>query len=158
MRETAGGDSLGQAVLVEVLEPSLGDLGVLLQQLALDALLDQGLLLDFIDSGLEDVSLQSEGFKSVRCFTHDVWLHALVTYLAAAESVHTGGHGGEAVEAHADGLATLLLRQNVVLLLLSVGEARALVAVRAGAGAGGRRGAGVVVGRHFPGLSEVGGL
>ena len=85
-------------------------------------------------------------------------MHALVTYLATAESVHTGSHGGEAVEAHADGLATLLLRQNVVLLLLSVGEARAVVAVRARAGAGGRRGAGVVVGRHFSGLSDGGSL
>ena len=57
VRETAGGDSLGQAVLVELLEPSLGDLGVILQKLALDALLDQGLLLDLVNSGREDVSL-----------------------------------------------------------------------------------------------------
>lgn len=149
MRETAGGDSLGQAVLVEVLEPLLSDPGVLLQQLALDALLDQGLLLDLVDSGREDVSLQSEGFKSVQCFGHDVWFHPLATYLATAEPIHTRSHGGEAVEAHANGLAALLLRKNVVLLLFSVGEARAVV-VRARAVASGRRRAGVVVvGRHF---------
>lgn len=57
VRETAGGDGLGQAVRVEVLEPTLSDLGVILQKLALDALLDQGLLLDLVNSGREDVSL-----------------------------------------------------------------------------------------------------
>ena len=57
VRETAGGDVLGQPILVELLEPSLGDLGVILQKLALDALLDQGLLLDLVNSGREDVSL-----------------------------------------------------------------------------------------------------
>lgn len=146
VRETAGGDGLGQAVLVEILEPLLGDLRVLLQQLALDALLDQGLLLDFVDRGVEDVSLQSEGLKSVHCFRHGVWLHPLVAYLATAEPVHTRSHSGEAVEAHADGLAALLLRQNVVLLLFSIGQAGA-VSVRAVDS--GRRRAGVVGGRHF---------
>lgn len=148
VRETAGGDGLGQAVLVEVLEPLLSDLGVLLQKLALDALLDQGLLLDLVNGGREDVSLQREDFRSVQCFRHDVWLHALVTYLATAESVHTGSHGGEAVEAHANGLATLLLGEDVVLLLLRVGKTRA-VGVRAGPVTSGRRRAGVVGGRHF---------
>ena len=72
-----------------------------------------------------------------------------VTYLATAESVHTGSHGGEAIEAHADGLTALLLGQNVILLLFSVGKARA-VSVRARAVASGRRRAGVVVGgSHF---------
>ena len=57
VRETAGGDGLGQPILVELLEPSLADLGVSLQKLALDALLDQGLLLDLVNGGREDVSL-----------------------------------------------------------------------------------------------------
>ena len=57
VRETAGGDGLGQPILVELLEPNLGDLGVILQKLGLDALLDQGLLLDLVNSGREDVSL-----------------------------------------------------------------------------------------------------
>ena len=72
-----------------------------------------------------------------------------VTYLATAESVHTWSHGGEAIEAHADGLTALLLGQNVILLLLGVGEARA-VSVRARAVAAGRRRArvGVGVGSH----------
>ena len=57
--------------------------------------------------------------------------------------------GGEAIEAHADGLTALLLGQNVILLLLGIGEARA-VSVRARAVASGRRRAGVVVGgSHF---------
>ena len=48
----------GQALLVEVLEPFLGDVGVILHQLALDLLLDDGLLLNLLDSVREDGRLQ----------------------------------------------------------------------------------------------------
>ena len=117
------GGGFDQTFLVEVFEPSLVDVGVILEQLALDALLDGSLLFDLVDSVGKD------------------------GVLATAESVHTGRHGGETIEAHANGLAALLLGQDVVLLFLSIGEARA-VAVRGGAVAAGRRGARVGVGRH----------
>ena len=123
LRGSSSGGGFDQTFLVEVFEPGLVDVGVILQQLALDALLDGSLLFDLVDSVGKDGSL------------------------ATAESVHTGRHGGETIEAHADGLAALLLGQDVVLLFLSIGEARA-VAVRGGAVAAGRRGARVGVGRH----------
>lgn len=49
---------LDEAFLVEVLEPFLGDVGVILHQLALDLLLDDGLLLNLLDSVREDGRLQ----------------------------------------------------------------------------------------------------
>jgi hypothetical protein len=62
-------------------------------------------------------------FKSAWCLRHHLGFYPLVTY-------HAGSHGGETVKALTDGLTTLLLRENVVLLLFSIGEARAVVVVR----------------------------
>jgi hypothetical protein len=59
--------------------------------------------------------------------------------LAAAHALHLRSDAGEAVETLADGLATLLLGDDVVLLLLSIGETRLVDAA-------GRGGAGGVVG------------
>jgi hypothetical protein len=119
-----GTDRGNHAFDVEPLEPVRGDFGVLLHQLALDALLNVGLLLDLVNRVAED--------------------HGLAATLAS----HAGSHGSKAIEALANGQATLLLGEDVVLLLLGVGEARAVVVVRAGAVAAGRRVAGVGVGRH----------
>lgn len=112
---------------VEGVEVLLGHLGVLAKDFALDALADVSLHLDLADGGAKDGGL------------------------AATLAFHTRSHGGEAVEALADGLATLLLGDDVVLLLLGLGEARAVVVVSAVAAvAAGRSAAGAVVvrGRH----------
>lgn len=60
--------------------------------------------------------------------------------LATALALHAGDDGGEAVEAVADGLATLLLGADVVLLLLGLGQARA-VGLACGRALGGGHGA-----------------
>jgi hypothetical protein len=124
---------------IERLEPLGGDVRVLAHQLALEGGLQRGLLLDLADSGGEhgglastETGLQSEVFKSAWCLRHHLGFYPLVTY-------HAGSHGGETVKALTDGLTTLLLRENVVLLLFSIGEARAVVVVRSGAVAAGRR-------------------
>jgi hypothetical protein len=52
------GGGFDQTLLVEVLEPILGDVGVILHQLALDFLLDEGLFLDLIDGVRKDGGLR----------------------------------------------------------------------------------------------------
>jgi hypothetical protein len=133
---------------VECLEPLVGDVGVLAHDLALESGLQRCLLLYLADGGGKhgglastEAGLQSEGFKSAWCET--------LSCVPTSVTYHAGGHGGETVKALTDGLTTLLLRENVILLLLGIGEARAVVVVRTGAvAATGRRVERVHVGRH----------
>jgi len=113
--------------LVQGLEELVGDLGVLGEQLALDDSLHGELVLQ-LGSGLgKNVSL------------------------AATHAVHARSDGGKTVKAHTNGLTTLLLGENVVLLLLGIGETVLDEVVVAGAAiaiGAGRSGARSGVGSH----------
>lgn len=106
--------------LVQRLEELVGHLGVLGHDLLLDGSLHGELNLDLGGGGVEDMSL------------------------AATQTITARSDGGETVKALTDGLTTLLLGDDVVLLLLRLGETRLVDGtVRRDA-----RGVVVVVGGH----------
>jgi hypothetical protein len=118
VRAGRGRERSGGSDLVQRLEELFGHLGVLGHDLLLDGSLQGELELDLVGGGVENGSL------------------------AAALALHSRSDGGEAVKALTDGLTTLLLGDDVVELLLGIGETRLVDA--AGRGDAGS----VVAGSH----------